>query len=444
MNRSLRPGDEAGLRAELVRGSVGSLVFKVVQRLLLLATAVLLARLLGAGGYGVYAYALSLVTLLAVPAKLGLPTLLVREVATHQLSGSWGLVRGVIRRTNQAVTVLSLSLAALVGAGAWLMGGRLAPEHLATLRWAILLIPVVALGNLRGAALQGLRLVVQGQLPERLVRPGLFVLALLLAVGVGADMSPSSAMALHVGAAVIAFLVGSWLLRRALPLEIRTASPAFADRLWLASTPPLALLAGAQVIHKQTDILMLGVFAGAEDIGVYRVVVTGSLLVGFVLQGLTTVLAPYAARFHAAGDTEHLQRMVSWSVRLTFAAALPIAAVLVFFGEPVLGFVFGSDFVGGYRALAVLSLGQLLSIGAGPSSLLLNMSGHERDTARSFAYSTVANVVLNALLIPPFGIMGAAVATASTFVAWKFFLWWRVRQRIGVDCSVLHRSGASS
>ncbi len=88
-------------------------------------------------------------------------------------------------------------------------------------------------------------------------------------------------------------------------------------------------------------------------------------------------------------------------------------------------------------------MSQLVNIALGPAGLLLNMSGHERDTARSFAWSIAANVGLNAALIPSFGMIGAATATATTFVAWRVVLWAQVRRRLRIDSSVLYAFGGS-
>lgn len=431
--------DASGLGAEAVRGGVGILALKVVNRVLSLAVAVLLARQLGPENYGVYAYALALVALISAPVKLGLPTLLVREVATYQLRGQRRYLRGAVRRANQVVAVLSLSLVAALAGGAWLMSGRIAPDRVSTLAWAVLLVPIGALGSLRGATLRGLRRVVAGELPEKALVPGLLVVFVVAATAAGVSLGPAGAMALHVASACAAFLAGAWLLRRALPEGTRQASWAFEDRRWLASVVPLAFIVSLRMLQQQTDVLMLGFLAGAEDVGVYRVVLTGSQLVAFAYEALSTALGPHAARLHAAGDTPRLQRLVTWNTRAMFAVGLPVGAVLIVAGGPILGVVFGNEFRRGHLALVVLCIAQLVNVGTGSASLLLTMTGHERVTARSLAWSAAANVILNALLIPVFGMIGAAAATAATVIGWNLTLWRQVRHRLHVDPSIVHR-----
>src|SRR5690606_3989966 len=141
--------------------------------------AVVLARMLGAKGYGLYVFAYSLTRTLAIPAQAGLPTLTVREVAKYDATKQWGYLRGLWTRNNQAVLVLSL-LIAMFGAGVSLRESSSDQEQLRTLLWALALVPATALGNIRGATLRGLGHVFQGQLPENVLRPSIFILLILI------------------------------------------------------------------------------------------------------------------------------------------------------------------------------------------------------------------------------------------------------------------------
>jgi len=95
--------------------------------------------------------------------------------------------------------------------------------------------------------------------------------------------------------------------------------------------------------------------------------------------------------------------------------------------------VFGSDYGRGAPALAILSLGELANALAGPVALILTMTGHEGDAAKSLAVAAVTNVILNLALIPNFGVEGAAAATAVSLTAWNtlmgVFVWKRLRLR---------------
>lgn len=164
------------LRAYLIRGAGGSLALKLVATVLAFIVSILLARLLGAVGYGTYAYAIALVSLLSVPATLGLPHLIIRYIAAYQSRSVWSLMRGLLLQANQAVLLISWGLVLLAAVIGWALADRLPPEGLATFWLALVLLPLVALNALRTATLRGLGYVLLGQLPEALIKPGLFIL----------------------------------------------------------------------------------------------------------------------------------------------------------------------------------------------------------------------------------------------------------------------------
>jgi O-antigen/teichoic acid export membrane protein len=424
-----------GLRSFLVRGFLGGAALKAVQALLTFAVAVLLARALGPEDYGVYTFALSLSFLLAVPSQMGLPTLMVREVARYHLKTEWGRLRGFLRWANVAVLAFSALLVLVAVLVAMAFSGQAEKSELATFGWALALVPLAALGNLRGAALRGLRKVVLGQLPEKILRPALLLL-LAGAVAAFGTLSAPTAMALHALAAALAFAMGIVLLLRALPTEVRTATPAYQSRHWLGSILPLSVISGMQVINHQTDVVLLGLLSTSEELGVYRVAYQGSALVAFTLTIANTVIHPQITRLYHSGETDKLQRMITWSARAIFGFSLPPAAIFVFYGEPVLVLAFGERYSEGYMALAILCIGQMATVALGPAASVLNMTGHERDTARAVALAAASNVILNLILIPTFGIEGAAVATGVSLSLANTLLYRHARKRLGINSSI--------
>jgi O-antigen/teichoic acid export membrane protein len=205
----------------------------------------------------------------------------------------------------------------------------------------------------------------------------------------------------------------------------------------MRSMLPLSLLSGMQIINTQADVVMLGLFTTSEEVGVYRAATQGAMLVVFFLSAINLVIAPYISQLSTAGKKEQLQRLATTSARATLLAAAPVAAAFVLFGEPILSIVFGEEFAPGHVPLAILCVGQLVNAAAGSVGMLLNMSGHERDTARGVAVATVTNVILNLILVPRLGMTGAAIATAVTLVIWNALLCRQVWVRMGIQSTAI-------
>lgn len=425
------------LSGYVLRGALWSGVLRVAYVLLTMGIAVLLARALGTEGYGIYTLAFSIITLLSIPARMGLPTLVIREMPKCLMNEDWGLMRGLLRRANQAVLALSALLALVAAAGASMLIGRTDPTQLSTFAWALPLLPLIALGDLRGAALRGLLKVVQGQLPEMLLRPAL-LLTFAGVVALVSRLTPEKAMALHGLAAAIAFLIGVILLYRTLPEPVHGAIPRYKTAEWARSIVPLSFIAGIQVINSQTDIVMLGILASSEQVGIYRVAVQGATLVAFGLSVLTMVLGPYISRLYCDGDMVRLQQMAILSARLGLLTALPVAGLLIVLGKPILTLIFGDAYVGAHVALIILCLGQVVSAGAGSVGLLLNMTGNEDDTAKGWIVAAIINVVLDLIFIPYFGIEGAALGSAVSLATWNIFLSRKVYARLGIASAAFY------
>lgn len=425
-----------GLRARLIRGGLGSAGVQTVHRLLGFALSILLARALGSAGYGVYAYAFAILSLLMVLAEAGVPTLLMREVAAAYGRDHWRLLRGALIRAGQFVLLASVSVALIGMVVLSVVAERLTDAQVLTTMYMLLILPFAALVRTLASAMRGLQHVVLGQSLDMLLRP------LLVLCGVGAVFvlaptarEPQNVMLIQVFATVVALVVGGYMLSRLMPGRSWVRPAEYRSRQWFKSALPFTLIGGAGVINNHADIIMLGWFGSASEVGVYRVAVQGAVLVAFGLQVANAVIAPYFTRLHVQGEIDKLQHLVTSSARVVLLAALPVALTLVFAGEEILTFVFGSEFGTAHLPLAILALAQLANAVFGSVGFLLSMTGHEHFVARALWQTALLNVFLNGILIPLYGIGGAAFASAMALLIWNILLFNRVSKVLGIDAS---------
>jgi len=247
-------------------------------------------------------------------------------------------------------------------------------------------------------------------------------------------------MGIRVVSVAIAFGVGAELLRRALPRDIQNVQPTYRIKSWTGSILPFLFITGTFFINNRTDILMLGALQGPAVVGVYTVASRGADLVTFILIAVNQSIGPMMSSLHTKGDRQGLQRLVTKSARVVTLISLPTGLILILFGKWFLA-IFGPEFVAGYLALVLLCCGQILNGFVGSVGQLLNMTGHERDTALAVGVSAVSNVILNALFIPRFGAVGAAAATASSFVIWNVWLVISVYKRLGIYATAVGKPG---
>jgi O-antigen/teichoic acid export membrane protein len=427
-----------GLKGQLLRGGGGSVAIKLGATLLSIGVGVVLARALGAEGYGDYSFVFALVTVMAIPAQMGLPSLVVRETAKAQVKGDWALIRGLWRWATMIALVISLGLMVVGVLAGSIFAERFAGARMAAFYWGLTLVPLAALGNLRGAALRGLHRVIQGQLPEFVLRPA-FLIALVLgthqSLSSGA-LSASDAMMLHALASLLAFIIGAYLLLRARPAPLRQERIAkTAPRPWLASALPLGMVSGIYALKENVGLLLLGLFSQSTEVGAFRVAVQGAALIAFALTAANMVIAPHIARLHVECRTQDLQRLLTGATRAIVALALPLAIIFFAFGRPLLELLFGSEFTVAYPALLVLTSGQLVNAATGPVGTALAMTGEERCVMSGNFAALLLNIILLFAFVPTFGTVGAAASSSLSTIFLNIFLTHQAKRRIGIRFS---------
>ena len=309
------------------------------------------------------------------------------------------------------------------------------PEQFLTFCVAMLLIPIVTLRNLRLGAMGGLHKIVMGLVPEWIFAPLLLlVLTGFMYLFLGEGLSAIWVALIRVFAAVVTLVISVRLLHRILPNAAKEATPQYQAKTWLQSALPFMFMGSMFMIKSRTDIVMLGALQGAESVGIYFAVSRGVQLIKFILGSVNTVLAPNIADLYAEGKIKQLQRIITKSARVVLLIALPITAITIGFGYWYL-LLFGEEFIKGKQALIILCVGQLVNATTGSVGLLLNMTGHERFTSITSVVGTGLNVILNALLIPRWGIEGAAFATTSTTILVNIMNTIWVRQQLGIHCT---------
>jgi O-antigen/teichoic acid export membrane protein len=422
-----------GNAATLLRGTAGSFGLKCFTSLTLLAAQVIFARLLGVEGFGIYIVALSWMSILLLFGRLGFDYVTVRFIAIYHGRADWVHLRGMVLASQLIVTAGAGGLALLFAAIVWLIRERIGAELAITLWIAAATAPVFAVAQIKAATLRGMGRVVLGDLPVSLIQPLMLLMGLpLLVLGLGFEATPALAFATYFAGTALALAVLTGLVRRVLPRAIHACQAAFSLREWLAVAPAMMLFAGFALLLHQINIILMSHLAGLNEAGIYGATTRVATILQTVLFSLVSAVAPMAARLHARGEKDELQRAVRLAVRIVFLATVAAALAILVAGRWILGF-WGAEFVAGYPAMAILIIGHLFWAAAAPAGTILNMTGHQRISAQILIAAALLNLVLGALLIPRYGMVGAALATAIVMALWNGAMAFEVRRRLGFD-----------
>lgn len=350
---------------------------------------------------------------------LGSDTGLVRWLPAHLVSGRAQDVRGTL--TVSLAPVLAL---AVVGAAALFVAApQLAPimvgdeqaEAMTTLLQVLaIVLPVAAMHDAVLAATRGMGSMRPTVVVENIGRHALQAAAVLVVYLAGAGaLALVLAWSLPYELALV--FAAAWLsvlVRRRAGAETGPARDrrVIAREFWWF-TAPRAIARITQTALKRSDIILVAALSSPTDAALYtaatRFVVFGQLIVQSVQQALAPHLSALFARDDVDGARSIFQAATVWSMLL----AWPIYLVIAGFA-PSLMTIFGSGYEDAYDVVVILSLTMLFATACGPVDSVLLMAGRSWLSLFNNVVALVVNLALNFLLIPAYGILGAAIAWA--------------------------------
>ena len=167
------------------------------------------------------------------------------------------------------------------------------------------------------------------------------------------------------------------------------------------------------MINYQADTLLIGYFLTATDVGHYAVAVGLSRFFWIIPQAVQTITYPTTSEYWTKNNHAALQKMIAKSMKNTACVLLPIGLGVGFFAREIITFIFGEEFIYAVLPLQILLIGT--SINGSTSRAIggsLSAVGRPDLDLKKVSISALSNIILNILLIPYFGIVGAAIATA--------------------------------
>lgn len=174
---------------------------------------------------------------------------------------------------------------------------------------------------------------------------------------------------------------------------------------------PLLLAESMIFIGTWIDQLLLGVMGNATDVGIFNVCMKYTMLASLSLQAVNTISAPKFSEYYFKKDYLGLARNVQKSTKMIFWTSIPIVIIFFIFPKLLLG-VFGTSFTPGWIAFLILNIGALVNVMTGSVGVLLQMTGHQKLMQNILLVSIVLEFILNIVLIPVYGVTGAAIASA--------------------------------
>jgi O-antigen/teichoic acid export membrane protein len=274
-------------------------------------------------------------------------------------------------------------------------------------------------------------------LPEQMIRPLALALAsLILWYLLGKYLNAAHVMGLHLGTLILTFIIGGIWLSRALPKEIFEAAPAYETRTWIVVSIPLMCMTAVTYLFGRIGLLMTGGMLGSAEAGIFSAASQIALTLTFGVRSANMIAAPMISELYTTDRMDKLQEVLRVAVLGLIGFTVPLCLGLILLGKWILGF-FGQDFVEGYAALVILAAGQTFNALSGSTGFMMTMTKGQNQAAYIMVLTLLVTIGLCFVLIPHWGIVGAAIGVAFGHVLRNVLMLVYVRRKLKVDPSVL-------
>ena len=373
-------------------------------------------RLLGAEQYGLHSLAISAATIFTAIASLGLDTTLVRYVARlaskQDASGLWGVLQ--IGIGLAAITSL------LISVGLFILAEPIAevvfqePKLLPLLQLLCLIIPFMTLSDVLAGATRGFKKMHYTVIARDMAQPvfRVMLIGILALIGIDAFLALITFGVTNFIAAALLFyfLNKEFFLRR----PLRSARRDFRETLTFALSLWLSDL--LKKFRKNIQALLLGVFSTVVNVGILTLINRINLLGRVAYTSTVASAKPIISELYAQNDLAQMGRLYQSTSRWVFMLNLPGVLVILLLPEAILS-LFGQSFVIGAAPLTIMAWSSLITVSTGLSGSIIDMTGYNKLKLINSVINVALAIGSNLLLIPRWGVLGAAVATLISVTA---------------------------
>ncbi|GGA47375.1 lipopolysaccharide biosynthesis protein [Pelagibacterium lentulum] len=397
-----------------------------------------IARVWGAEALGDYLLVIASANLLAVVMPLGFQTVGTYFAAEYRANGEGRHLRRFLLRAYGHVVAIGVAITLFGWPVTFLMG---APgEHLLALWVPTSLVAVsTALTFISCTILVGLKRPLAGYVPDMVFRPMLLISAFAIIAGVAQGPELEAMLWLF-----SAFMVGLVLVHFGLVVHAAKQVPAQDDlrpheaRKWWRFAAPWVLITLASDYFFDINLLLLAGLLDRTDLAIFGVSTRIFALVSFGVVAVYAMTLPDMFEADANDDRRAFEKRVGEAnfVATLLAASLFIGVLL--FGRYLL-MLFGEEFSAGAVPMSILCLALVVRAMFGPASLVLSIHDKPAASLPSVALGIIALVIGNFVLVPGYGLMGAAISALIAISLWSVSLWLTAWRHAKVDVSIFNR-----
>ena len=372
---------------------------------------IIVARNLGAPLFGVFFLGLALFRIFGMIGELGLTQGLIRYVALYRGEGDERRVKGVIILSLKIAVTASIIIAVLL-----IMFSKPIAENLFhkieltdILRLFALALPFATLTTMLVFPTQGFKIMRYKVLVREILEPFLRIIIVIILIMAG--LSLYGAAVAYLVPIMAGAIFSFYCLKKVFPqITDKSLKPSYEKKKLLNFSWPLLLVQFFGVSMLWLDTIILSFFKSSQEVGIFSAAQRTALLVSIIKTSFDGIFAPVISDIYNRGEIRKLSRYFQTVTKWIFTFSFPLFLLVVFFANSILS-LFGPEFTQGTYSLFILSSAWIIYAAVGSVGQIIVMSGRQKIHLINIVCVLSLNLILNLLLIPKYGITGAALAT---------------------------------
>lgn len=376
----------------------------------------LLARLVGVQFLGIYSLGNSITNIAGVLSKAGTDVGLMRYISRRDIEKDRESIKTDIRSTLKMGLIFSIiiMLTQIILSG-WLAENVF--EESSLLRIVLIVyavsIPFTALMTIATFATQGFQLLKYKVFVEYILNPTVLIVSMIFVYFVFSSELAIILPTLLTG--IVGFTVANYFLKKVAGVNILNIGKiSFNKKILTYSLPIMFTMILGTLLHWM-DIIMLGYFTNLETVGLYHPAVRTAGLQQSILIAFAGIFAPMFSKYYAQNNIIGMHHIYKLVTRWILTLVTPIFILIFLFSTKIM-LLFGADFIQSSEVLIILAIGTSIFAIFGISGTVLVVSGYQKLNLINALSAAIINICLNIILIPKYGIMGAAWATLSSMM----------------------------
>lgn len=420
------------LGGEIVHALSGSILIQIGAGVASFVMLSLAARAMSAVEFGHLAMWLSISQMGSVVALFGQEMFILRSLNEFTVSAQPDLARGALSFSLQLVATLPL----LLGGGMFLLGHFVLKESAGLMLAASLYLVANSLIGFGGHVARYAVGLLLAEGTREIFWKTVTALVLLIIVRGKTTIDATEFFLIACMAIAIAFALQGFVTFRGIPQSIRTARPVKRVGEWMRASVRLWLTSVLETLNQYFDVLVIYLLLDAPAAGIYFVATRIANAFGTLLSAAHVLVTRRVPQLYFAGKIDEINRVFVSMAEVILLCVAGGMIFIIFGAETILGF-FGPSFANQHWALIILVAGTALAAAGGPAPAVLLIAGYEGR----YPWILLANIALRlagfVILIPMFGLLGAASAATLALLATSLAANVLCRRWTGIDPSVL-------